>query len=182
MGKLNHPPFNDWLLSGEPLTPDQNRSLQEHLNDCQDCRQLQTALTEVDYIFHSVGQAAPAPGFTNRWQMRLAAQRAQKQRRNAWLFMLASTVSALILLLLFAWRFLGLVQSPEALLTPIVYLVTLAFIVGERLGDTTWLVFQLLPSFTLIGSLFFVGFACLMGVLWVVTYRQLLSARRVSLW
>lgn len=40
---MNHEPYEDWLLSGEELTADQQQSLDEHLAACPECAGLSTA-------------------------------------------------------------------------------------------------------------------------------------------
>ena len=74
---MNHRPFETWLLNEQPLTPEEKRDLQVHLQDCPHC----TALAEVNLELHSVKMAAPADGFTARFQKRLAEQRV-RERRN----------------------------------------------------------------------------------------------------
>ena len=90
MTKLTHPPFNRWLLSGEPLSPEQNTILQEHLRYCPECSQLQAAWGEAQLQLSSAGQVAPAPGFTRRFQQRLALQRVKRQRRSSWMLFLGA--------------------------------------------------------------------------------------------
>jgi hypothetical protein len=81
---MNHQPFEDWLLSKEPITPEQETELRQHLHDCPDCTNLAFTWQAVAQELERAPQAAPAPGFGNRWQARLAEKRAQKQRRFTW--------------------------------------------------------------------------------------------------
>jgi hypothetical protein len=76
---MDHLPFEDWLLNEESLTPRQTRELSAHLQTCRSC----SALAELDLALHSVRQAEPARGFTNRFQDRLAEHRQGMRRRNA---------------------------------------------------------------------------------------------------
>jgi len=91
---MNHRPFEDWLLEGQPLTPEQNREMQSHLRDCPAC----AAIAEVDLALKSARMAAPAEGFTTRFQVRLERQR-RLQRRRAWIGGSLMLLGALILLL-----------------------------------------------------------------------------------
>ena len=76
---MDHLPFEDWILNNEPLTPRQKQDLAAHLQECRTC----TALREVDLALGNVRQAEPAPGFSARFQVRLAEQRQAMKRRNA---------------------------------------------------------------------------------------------------
>ncbi|OGO75785.1 MAG: hypothetical protein A3K45_08760 [Chloroflexi bacterium RIFOXYC12_FULL_59_14] len=75
---MNHRPFEDWLLDEQPLTPEQTRELQIHLQDCAHC----AALDEVNLELRSVKMAAPAAGFAARFQKRLAGQRLHERRNR----------------------------------------------------------------------------------------------------
>jgi len=99
---MNHRPFEDWLLAEEPLTTDQKADLQEHLNSCTTC----TALAEVNLALRTRKIAAPAPGFSTRFQSRLAVRRAAQRRRNFWgiLVLVGSAVG------LFIWMIFPYVQ------------------------------------------------------------------------
>jgi len=76
---MDHLPFEDWILNNEPLTSRQKQDLAAHLQECRTC----TALREVDLALGNVRQAEPAPGFSARFQVRLAEQRQAMKRRNA---------------------------------------------------------------------------------------------------
>jgi hypothetical protein len=109
---MDHRPFEDWLLEDQTLTNDQKRQLNTHLRTCSSC----TALAGVNLALKSARLAAPAEGFTDRFQVRLAARKQALRRRNIWGFMLL-TLSVLSLLVWVAWPVLKeLVQSPVNLL------------------------------------------------------------------
>lgn len=76
---MNHRPFEDWLLADQPLNPEQKRELQTHLRDCTAC----TALAEVNLALRSARTVVPAPGFSSRWQARLAVEHKLQRRRQA---------------------------------------------------------------------------------------------------
>jgi hypothetical protein len=82
---MNHQPFEEWLLSDEPLDETQTQSLQAHLDQCQECAPLAQAWKAVRYELAQAPEAAPKPGFTQRWQVRQAQRRFERQRRLAWL-------------------------------------------------------------------------------------------------
>jgi len=109
---MDHRPFEDWLLDNQHLTTDQKRQLNTHLQTCSSC----TALMEVNLALKSVKVAAPAAGFADRFQVRLAAKKQALRRRNFWGFVLL-TLSVLGLFAWVSWPVLkDLIQSPVNLL------------------------------------------------------------------
>ena len=77
---MNHQPFEDWLLSDQPITQEQKRELDLHLRTCGYC----AALAQTGVALKSVKKASPEPGFANRFQSRLAARQLAEQRRRLW--------------------------------------------------------------------------------------------------
>jgi hypothetical protein len=76
---MNHQPFEDWLLEERTLNPEEQRDLQTHLQTCRAC----AALAEVTLSLHNVQSAAPVPGFTRRFELRLERARNAQRRRQA---------------------------------------------------------------------------------------------------
>jgi anti-sigma factor RsiW len=135
---MNHQPFEDWLLSDEPLPPEQARALQDHLQDCETCPPLSEAWQAVRIELETAPQAAPAPGFSQRWQAHLEEKRLQERRRRIWLAGGAGLVG-LVCLVLLAGPLLESF-SPTEILVRLVYglslLVVKASQVGVFLGST----------------------------------------------
>jgi hypothetical protein len=109
---MDHRPFEDWLLENPPLTNDQKRQLNAHLQTCSSC----SALVEVNLVLKSVRLAEPAVGFADRFQVRLAAKKKALRQRNFWGF----SVLSLSVVGIFAWvswpMIKNLIQSPVNLL------------------------------------------------------------------
>jgi hypothetical protein len=179
MGTPNHPPFSEWLLSGEPLTPEQKHNLHDHVQSCPACSQLQSSLFDVRHQFKTSGQAAPAPGFTDRWRERLVEQRLKRQRRSAWILFFFAAVMAVGLLGVISWQVLEVMTSPISILSAMVYFWTVTLVTVDGFKSMLWSFGQLVPSISTMGILLFFGFFSLMSALWLVTYRQLTTMRRV---
>jgi hypothetical protein len=110
---MDHRPFEGWLLNNQILTADEKRQLNAHLQVCSSC----TALAEVNLALKSAKMAEPAAGFTDRFQVRLAARKQALRRRNFWGFLLL-TLSVLSVLTLIAWPVItGMLESPVNLLS-----------------------------------------------------------------
>ena len=101
---MNHQPFETWIYNEELLEPEEQQKFDNHLQSCDDCRRQSLALEGVRQTFNAAPAPAPAPGFTKRWQARLAVHKQVVQQRRMWiltlaLFCLASLISLGILLL-----------------------------------------------------------------------------------
>lgn len=109
---MDHRPFEDWLLDNTPLTIEQKRQLNVHLQACTSC----TALAEVNLALKSVRQAEPASGFVARFRVRLEANKKAQRIRNIWGFVILSLSVGGLLTWVFWPVIQDLVRSPVNLL------------------------------------------------------------------
>jgi predicted anti-sigma-YlaC factor YlaD len=79
---MSHQPFETWLLEENNRTPEQEAALQAHLQNCAECRQIQTGWQAARLSLESARMARPAPGFTQRFSASLAERRAQQAHRR----------------------------------------------------------------------------------------------------
>ena len=182
MKKLNHPPFNDWLLSNEILTPERDRLLQDHLRTCPECGQVNLALNEVRFMFRESGQVNPSNGFTDRWKVRFDLLQERNKKRNAWILFGVAGGTAVLFLAILVWRVFGLINSPIVILTSLVYMWTLSQVYLRNLGELLRISIRFIPTISVISFIFFTGFCSLVSVLWVVTYRKLTMNGRAIPW
>jgi hypothetical protein len=140
---MNHRPFEDWLLNEQPLTPEKKRELQVHLQDCVHC----IALAEVNLELRSVKMAAPAAGFTLRFQKRLEAQRVLERRNR----LVGAAILAAGGLGMAAWyaapyliQFIG---SPAEWIAAFVSFLLTLLSMAEAVGDLGSILFRVLPGF-----------------------------------
>jgi len=169
---MNHRPFEEYLLTEEPLTAEQSRQLHEHLLTCDRCRQLETGWGEVQRLFNTTPQVTPQAGFASRWHERLAAQRAKRHRRQLWLsFSITAGVAAFLLILLGIQIWTSLHTPEQWLLIKAYFLsVTITIVdIAEALGEA---IFEVSERFSLTPWLFVIGIGGLLYVLRVVTGRQ----------
>jgi len=177
---MNHQPFENWLLSDEPLSAEQSQALTEHLRMCETCSRIDTSWNDVHDLFQSTPRLAPLPGFTARWQERRAVQLSNRRQRQSWFFFIVTGSIAAALSMVLGLSVLSLVDQPEQLLIYSVYRLTTLMINLVTLGD---LLSTTLRS--LAGSVPFVvwiglsGLASLLSVLWFVLFRQLVTQRRI---
>lgn len=81
---MNHQPFEAWIFEPGAMSAEDRRSLQLHLAGCPQCQRLERRWQAVHQQLRARPLAAPAHGFTQRWQSGLAERRLQAQRRQAW--------------------------------------------------------------------------------------------------
>lgn len=177
---MNHQFFEERLLSDEPLSKEEKDILDEHLSSCEACQQLARAWIQISTQLHYANHKEPQPGFTKKWQSRLNAKLEKQQKvKVIWLlsfYLLMAFVLTMILLLYF---------------TPIIKL-PLPYLFAFTIRITNWLsifiaVFEFIRTFT--GSIFRVVPATLwlgmgtalasLSVLWILTFRRLVYARRI---
>ncbi len=178
MAEQKHQPFEEWIFSDEALLPEQSLALQEHLRTCDSCRCRQAAWRNVERLFCTSVPVSPAPGFTNRWQERMYAQQVLRQRRHGWMLFGITAGSAILILVVLASQFLRAFQSPSQLLWALLYQFSTAATALNAVGDLVFAVARMLPSVSLVGLMFFVGFISFLSVVWCATFKQL-SARRI---
>jgi hypothetical protein len=96
---MSHQPFETWLLSEEPLDPEQEKALKKHLSTCQQCAALSQAVKNVDDLMTSINNLQPAPGFTQRWHHRLQSHQQLSQQRKVLSFTLSAFALANLIFL-----------------------------------------------------------------------------------
>ena len=94
---MSHQPYETWVLSEENLDEEQEKALQAHLEDCQHCQTLSRSWNQVQTLISASSEPEPTPGFSLRWQQRLAVRKQHQQQRKMWfltlgLFTLASLI------------------------------------------------------------------------------------------
>lgn len=180
MAKSNHLPFDDWLLSAEPLNAEEQAALQRHLQTCDHCRQLVAAWDEVERQLRAAPMLAPASGFTSRWLQRMETERLNIQRRQTLAILLFSTGGAALLLASLVLLAVPIFQASHLTFWTWVYrvmsFVSLAGGAQEVLGTFLRTLFQVVPPAWWILLL---GLASQLSVIWFVTLRQLTRPRRV---
>ncbi|RME86795.1 MAG: zf-HC2 domain-containing protein [Anaerolineae bacterium] len=169
---MEHRPFEDWLLEERPLTPEQRRRLQAHLRVCADC----AALAEVGEALRRGEAVAPAPGFVDRFRMRLARERARQRRRGVLgISLLAAGVLGPGLVLL--WPYLmTAIRSPAALLALWVHSLAFLISLGQAIGRAGLILLQVFSGFVPPASgLLLISAATGLILLWVFSLWRISS-------
>ncbi len=175
---MNHQPFRGWLLADDELSVEQSRLLQEHLRDCQACRQINSAWQELEAVIERSSQLEPLPGFVDRWQIRLVEHRDHQQRLRGWYTIGATSLVVISLLVVMMIQVWSLIQNPDAFLAA--WLDQLAGLASLYFtARNLALSINLLgPVYTLAAMVLVSGLISFTSVLWLATYRKISMVRR----
>ncbi len=140
---MDHRPFEDWLLENKNLTSNEQRLLNAHLQNCSSC----TALAEVNLALKSTWLAAPARGFTDRFQLRLEARKKALRMRNVWGFLVLS-ISVVGVMVGLTWPVLvSFFQSPVNVLVSWLASLMSAWAAIQTMVHAGETVFEVVPGF-----------------------------------
>ncbi|MBN1668223.1 MAG: hypothetical protein JW862_14115 [Anaerolineales bacterium] len=177
---MNHQPFETWLLSDEPLETADALALAEHLATCQHCQQLQQAWAEVSDLFEHAPEVQPAPGFTERWQTRLQAEKqvdlAIRQRWQSWIgLILVANAAAMTLVLLGA----GLLTTYDS---PVQFLLAGIYRLSATVGLVSWFQSLVVPLLRTLPAIIPVGwwlvglvFLMVVSLVWIFSLSRLVK-------
>lgn len=182
---MDHQPFEFWLTSDETLRPEDERKLHEHLESCESCRQLSNAWVEVQELFREPQLALPSPGFSERWQAKLAEYQLSEveryHRRISWIFFAVMSGAALVLLGFVSIRFFSSIQAPIELfiggLTLVAGILNLATAMQVALVPFLNVIIVSVPTYW---WFMLVIAACLLTLVLAFSARRIFYPRRVS--
>jgi len=140
---VNHLPFEEWLLNNSPVTPEQQRDLDLHLRTCAYC----SALAETGKVLSSVKMATPAPGFTTRFQTRLAERKAADRRRKLWGALLFTLGGLVLLMWAVAPYLVSFFASPATWISAIVGWLVFIGTTLFALVDAGVVILSVIPNF-----------------------------------
>jgi predicted anti-sigma-YlaC factor YlaD len=164
---MRHQPFENWIIDGEPLKPDQVHTLNAHLQACEDCRKLSQNWLGARAHLLSVAHTTPAPGFTQRFTAKLAERRFQQQQiqiRRTLLFLFGGSIASMLALLVY----LLLAVSPAGLFVSIFQSVTHTVVWISHFKETYLPLVQSLPVFVPIALwILFTTGMCIFSLMWV---------------
>jgi hypothetical protein len=180
---MNHQPFENWLFSEEPLPADDERELRGHLTDCDQCSGLENAWMDVDRLFAEVTEVEPAPGFINRWQATLEANRmAEKAIRQRWqslIFLVAIANFAVIALALVGIQLFNTYSSLTEWVMSWVYKAATMIVLVNGFGNAFVTISRTIPQ--LIPTGWWAAIAVTLGfstIVWIVSVTKLSSLQR----
>lgn len=105
---MNHRFFEERLFSDEPLPPEEQILLEEHIHACERCQALRAGWQEMEVELKLAQWVAPREGFSQRWRERYLRHTALAQQRRALVVLLVTSLLAA----LFAFPFFALIAFP----------------------------------------------------------------------
>lgn len=173
-------PFEDWLLDDSSLSIEESAALENHLQNCEPCRQLSESWKAVETELLAGPLIGPRPGFTARWQERLAAEQKALERRQS-LALLGFTIFGAVLLLgSLTILAMPLLQNPNLIIWTWLYrlgeMISVVQTADAFFRGFFHSVFTIVP---ISGWILLVGVMCELAVLWLVSFRLITNPRRV---
>lgn len=174
---MSHQPFETWIFAGEPLGRDEQQALHTHLDGCGQCRALADAWQQVQPLMLHAQPVAPAPGFSLRFEARLARERRQIELRQSWfIFLLSLTGAAIFLTLLVGLVVLSFESPVDWFLAVMTRLATLLTYAGAMQDIAASLTNAVPVVWWLAGLSLF----ALLSSVWIFSLQRLSLARRVT--
>jgi hypothetical protein len=172
---MNHRPFEDWLLNDMPITPEQKRELDMHVRTCAYC----SALVETGFALKSVKKAAPQPGFTARFQTRLAARK-EAERRRRYLGSVLFTGGGFVLLMWLASPYLlTFFSAPAAWISVVVDWAVFLFTTAQALGEAGSVLLDVIPVFlSPFAWMILISAIAGIGLLWTISIWRFVRVPR----
>ncbi len=176
---MNHLPYENWLFEEQTLDQEQKKSLQNHINICDQCRSLADAWPGLQLDIKQTPILAPQPGFTQRWQSTLTKKRAEKQRRLTWWIFGSSLGVALIGLgILYIPDVLSL--SPGAFLANVLYFLTVFLVKTNQAREIAEILITNVPPLLSISIWILAASSlCLLCLTWVVAIWKIFIPKGV---
>ncbi len=113
---MEHQPFENWILSGDPLTPTQKTDLKNHLSICSHCLSIKEGISGVEDLFNAATFESPSPGFSQRFRI-MAVQREEEARRLQSYFFLGWTLVITVIVSISYLSILMVTQSPTEVIS-----------------------------------------------------------------
>ncbi|MBW6473545.1 MAG: hypothetical protein K0B14_10500 [Anaerolineaceae bacterium] len=80
---MDHQPFEEWIFEQKERTKEDSIKLNQHLLDCEQCTELQSAWGQVETLMFQTPMVAPAPGFTRRFAARMEMNKEILHKKQA---------------------------------------------------------------------------------------------------
>lgn len=182
---MNHQTYEDWVFKNysdneETMASEQVQSLEEHLQNCESCRMKAEAWEHIETNLLGANMVGPRPGFVQRWQANLQAERQKLHQRQTAMTLVFSAAGIAVLaglLLFLVWPWL---RSPNVILWTMVYRMFTVYAYIEVAQGVFGTLFQTVSGFIpLTWWVIFMGLVSELGVLWIVSYRILTNPRRI---
>jgi hypothetical protein len=177
---MKHKHYEKTILSGSTSEYAEKQALHQHLCECDFCYELTRNWRKAESVLQNAPILTPDPGFSIRWQNRLADDRVRHDRRQSLLVLTASGIGAFFFLILFILLWsqaleVGLVQAGW-FGKAVVWVRT----VNQVVVESTPIHFHfpdMFPILIVMGMFAFIG---AIGTLWLKLFRILVKYQRLA--
>ncbi|MBE0688386.1 MAG: hypothetical protein IH585_20525 [Anaerolineaceae bacterium] len=80
---MDHQPFEEWIFEQKERTKEDNIKLNQHLLECDQCTDLQSAWGQVETLLFQTPMAVPAIGFSQRFAARMEMNKEVLHKKQA---------------------------------------------------------------------------------------------------
>ena len=183
---MKHQPFDQWLLSEEPISKDDELLLRNHLEVCDQCSELENAWLDISNIIHEMPDVEPEPGFVNRWQTTLeadhSANKAMRQRWQSWIVLVFIANGAALALFFVGLQLINTYGSVSDWILSWVYRVATVVLLASGLQNALLTLFRTVPQ--LIPTGWWFGITAILSIstiIWIISMSRLSALpRRIS--
>jgi len=150
---MNHDHYRNLILDEEPITPQEQADLDQHLQSCEECARLSRALHKSLNIISSAPEVQAPQGFTRNWLVEFERRKRAQERKQARTLIIALSSGILVVVLAALIIFLpefSLISLTAGLITTVVQLAG----TFERVWTFLVSLFQSTRPSTLVFTLF----------------------------
>ena len=183
---MNHQPFEEWLLSEDPLSPEEKQSLEVHLKNCEHCRELKSAWHGVNTLFMDIPDVKPEAGFVDRWSKRLEIEKQlDKVVRHRWqsiilLSLFMNVITGFIILL--GTQFFTTFDTPLSWVMAGMYRLISIVALVNAIQNVSIMLFRTIFEVVPVGILALIGLGLIGSIAtWIVSLTSLsMLPRRIK--
>jgi hypothetical protein len=168
---MSHLPFEAWIMEQKSLDNKRLLELKAHVDQCPQCSKLQSNWQAVETQLRTAHMAAPASGFSSRWQASLTERKTRQQRRQVYQFLavlLGITLLSLVILItsiLLNHSFYGWILATMHSISGTIHL-------WNQIEQVGYAIFRILPP----------AFSITAGILMACGLSMAIALWVVSLW
>lgn len=177
---MKHKPFEEWIFSDEDLSKGDQKALYEHLQACDACYLSEKRWSQVERLIVSAPQAAPEPGFGERWQARLEADRRRTQTVQSMLMLGLTSAGAFLFLVLSGWRFTA--GAAEAFLSLSFWTTAATWLFARAQHALSIFSGSPFPAASILAGMAFFAAAGAAAIFWLKMFRTLARIQGFYRW
>ena len=93
---MNHQTYEEWALMPEYLSPEEQKALEMHQQECESCRRISENWSKVESMLIAAPPVSPKPGFTARFAASLEERKRKEHKRQTRKFLIVLGIVFLV--------------------------------------------------------------------------------------